>query len=352
MIKKDNLHYSTTRIDGYNAAFNLIISEREAGKSTTVIDKCWKVFNNGGCSFLFRRLTADITELYVESIQEILRKFYGDAITVTYQKKGINEGAVKLMIDDRIFCYILSLSAPLSRLKSCMVPNLRLIVFDEFICNTRIGEKYLKNEFFKFQELYNTYQRECTDQTLKCYFLGNPYSLYNPYFVGFEVDVKKIKRGTIYKVPDRPVVVESYEITPELRAAILARNPLYQFDNSYKKYAFEGQAINDMNIRIVDREPPHFQLIFGFRMNGQTLGLFQTTDYTSEDLFYVRKLTAEHNRLDFYCFEFDELISRTVLLDPNTAGRFVNFKRAFRKRLVQFADLESYYLAEELYLNL
>ena len=49
MIKRDNIHYSTRKIDGYNLPFNFVISERELGKSTTIIlDKIYKPFKERG----------------------------------------------------------------------------------------------------------------------------------------------------------------------------------------------------------------------------------------------------------------------------------------------------------------
>lgn len=347
---KDNLHYSFSKVDGYDAVFVMVISEREAGKSTAMVSKMYKAFKSGKISFLFRRLTADITELYIESIANILRKFHDENIELTYNKNSIKEGAVKITIGDKILCYVLSLSAPLSRLKSCMVDNLIYIFFDEYICNTRIGEKYLKNEFFKFSEIYNTYQREMKDgEKLKCYFLGNPYSLYNPYFSGFEVDVKQVKRGEIYKKKGFPVVVESYEITKELKDFILERNPLYKFDNSYKRYAFDGESINDMSIKLYDEIPLYFKLLYGFRIEGVLLGLFFNTKESEGNLFIVKKLTDEHKKLNIYCYDFKELIDRTVLLDINTKRKLEKFKYAFRRRLIEYQDLECYYLCEELF---
>ena len=51
---------------------------------------------------------------------------------------------------------------------------------DEYIINPKSGERYGKDEAFKIKEAYTTWRREC-DGVLKCYFLANPYSLYNPY---------------------------------------------------------------------------------------------------------------------------------------------------------------------------
>ena len=42
---------------------------------------------------------------------------------------------------DKVFCRIIALNTTLSRLKSQVLENPKYIMFDEFICNKRIGEK-------------------------------------------------------------------------------------------------------------------------------------------------------------------------------------------------------------------
>jgi hypothetical protein len=87
------------------------------------------------------------------------------------------------------------MSIDITAIKSLVVTNLGNIVTDEFICNPKFGEKYLKNEAEKFMEIYNTFRRE--NPNVKCWFLGNPYSLYNPYFMFFGVPTAKLKAGVI-----------------------------------------------------------------------------------------------------------------------------------------------------------
>ena len=62
------------------------------------------------------------------------------------------------------------------------------------------------------------------------------------------VDTKRLKPGAI--VVGDNYVVQCYQMKEELKQKILAENPLYQFDNAYTKYAFEGKNVNDMNIII------------------------------------------------------------------------------------------------------
>ena len=355
MIKRDNIHFNTRKIDGYNLPFNFIISEREAGKSTAIwLDKCYKAFKeNGQTSLVIRRKITHITKAYIDDIAQIINKFTDDKIVFEYAQSSLKDGICDISINDKRFMRICALSVDITALKSLVLRDLKFIIFDEFICNQRFGEKYLKDEATKFMEVYNTFRRE--SEGLKCYFMGNPYSLYNPYFMFFGVSSAKLKRGAII-TDKKSYVVQCYEITQELRDYILSVNPLYQFDNAYTKYAFEGVNVNDMNIIIRDKAPESFKLTYVFKSANKYIGLFRADwyDLESDILFYCQFLNPNtiSRRRDIICFDFEELVDRTVMLSPEDRFKFQKIKDAMRKRLIAFESIECYYLIEEIYFNL
>ena len=56
--------------------------------------------------------------------------------------------------------------------------------------------------------------------------------------------------------------------------SFLERNPLYKFNDGYKKYAFFGQAINDANIQLENKCPDNFRLRHVIRINGKYLYVY------------------------------------------------------------------------------
>lgn len=353
MIQRDNIHYSSRKIDGYNLPFNFIISEREAGKSTDIWLKVYNTFKaNGSTAIVIRRKVVHITKAYIDDIQEIINKFTDDKVKFEYSQSTIKEGIVDIYISQKRFIRICALSVDITALKSLVLRDLKYIIFDEFICNQRFGEKYLKDEASKYMEVYNTFRRE--SENLKCYFLGNPYTLYNPYFIFFNVDSSKLTRGAIIS-DKKSYVIECYQITKELREKILKENPLYQFDNSYTKYAFEGKNVNDENILIRREKPEGFKLMYVFKNSGKYIGVYINDLYFSVDLMYYAqflKASEISKRRDIICFEFEELVDRTVMLSPQDKYKFQKIKDAMRKRLIAFDSIECYYLTEEIYFNL
>lgn len=355
MITRDNIHYSTRKIDGYNLPFNFVISERELGKSTTIIlDKIYKPFKqNGSTTIVIRRNVNDISEDYIEDFANIINKFTDDNVIFQYSKNSLKDGITTIKIDGKPFIRVIGLSKKIASIKSMMFPNLKTIIFDEFICNTRFGEKYLKDEAIKFLEVYNTFRRESTN--LKCWFLGNPYSLYNPYFVYFGVNTAKLKRGVILS-DNKSYVVECAEMCEELREKILRENPLYQFDNSYTRYAFEGQNINDENILIRERKPQNYFLSSLFRVGGKYIAVYRNNDFTkiNDPYFYAEftDISLISKKRDIYCFDLEELVERTSLLSLDDRYKFEKLKSAMRKRLIEFNSIECYYLFEEIFYNI
>ena len=354
-ILRDNIHYSTRKIDGYNLPFNFVISERELGKSTTIIlDKIYKPFKERGeTTIVIRRMVNHISEDYVEDFANIINKFTDDNVIFQYSKNALKDGIVTIKVDGKPFIRFIGLSKQIASIKSMMFPNLQAIVFDEFICNGRFGEKYLKDEATKFLEVYNTFRRE--SKNLKCWFLGNPYSLFTPYFSYFNVDSSKLVRGAI--VSDKvQYVVECAEMCEELRAKILKENPLYKFDNAYTRYAFNGVNVNDENIIVDTIRPSNYSLKFVFKIDGKFIAVWRNNKY--EDLagfrYYVDNIAPEvvSSKRNIYCFDFDEMQDRTIMLSIDERYKFDNMRKAMRERKIAFHSIECYYLFEEIYMNL
>ena len=350
----DNLHFDFREIDGYNKPFNVIISEREPGKTTMFWNaKVYRPWHRNHKPWLYLvRNANEITNSLISDIEDTINKF-NDDITLIFSRGSLESGMCDLFIEVNgeklLFTRILALNIKLRRIKLSKIRNIAGIGMDEYIIDPKSGEKYLENEAMKIKEVYTTYRREA-DGVLKCYFLGNPYSLYNPLFVWLGVDTRRLKPGAII-VGDQ-YVVQCYKMKEELRKRILELNPLYQFDESYKAYAFDGIAINDMNIRLGSL-PPRFQLKFVVRVNSTNIGIFKNDFFTDkEDKYFCKEVSAFSQDRQIFAFDFTDVINKTILVGLNERRRLENFRNAFRKRQVVFSNVNVYYLIEEVYYNL
>ncbi|MBO7735601.1 MAG: phage DNA encapsidation protein [Methanobrevibacter sp.] len=363
-IPRDNLHLDLRPIDGFNKWLNFIMSCRELGKTDVFWWKkiyCNWVKDGKAWGYLVRQ-SVEITEQMIDDIKDnIINKWAIDSVDFQYTKGSFKDGMCDVKINGKLFFRIVSLSLPLRRLKLAKIPNIGGIFMDEYIIDPRTEEKYQKNEYFKIKELYTTWRREYTGKGfLKIYFSANPYSLFNPIFVGLNIDVNKlrkdeyIKTSNGYKLHQHILVGDEYAIQwgvlhPELREKLLEANPLYKFDEDYNQYALEGTAVNDRNIKI-GKLPKNFYLQFVLRIDNKIIGIFRN-NYVDDlkDDFFCCYLDSVSARRTSYCFDFEQMMERTILVSMDERMMLQRFKEAFRKRAVTYSDVSVYYYLEEIY---
>ena len=354
---RDNIHWSNRAISGYNKPINIVLSAREAAKSTVAnLDMTYSVWLKTKAPTLYLvRNSVEINEMLIDKIQATINKWIAEPIQFEYKQSEFVKGCCDLYVKGEIMIRLLSCSIPMRRLKQGLLPNVSTIIADEWFVNPKLNEKYLKGEALILKEIYTTYKRERLDKgkPLKMWFLGNVYSLYNPIFMWLGISPNKLRYGE-FLVGDN-YVVEWYALLPELVEKILAEDPLYEFDEEYKQYALNGQPINDTNIKVIVSQPPNYQLRYVFRIENKYIGIFQNNYWEDHaDIFYCRFLDVEEisRRRVAYVFNFSDMVSGTELFSKEEINRLNKFKIAMRRRLVAFQSIDCYYLTEEIYYNL
>lgn len=355
-MQYDNIHWDFREIDGYDCDFNFVISTREPGKTTALWHKARTVFERGHTFLYTTQQKVTISEVFFDSSLGVINKFIDDPkgkYNFFYNKGSIEKGIVDVWAntgyqpEKRLMFRCCAMSNKLSDMKSLFLPNCECHFMDEFIKNTRAGERYLPQEAFKYKELINTFQREAPNRRFKSYMFGNPYSRANPYFVEFGVDISKLKRGTIYRKGN--VLVQCYEMKPELREYILKHNPLYQFDDSYTRYAFDGLAINDANMIIKEKQPVGFSLFCVVLIDGQKVGLYSATYANFDYLYWVGPVGDLAKTRVAYALNFSDLMQNTVLIDKYGKQLLSHFALAMQNRKVAFSNSQYGTWAENIY---
>lgn len=366
----DNMHFSWDDALSYNKTWNFAIGERTSGKSVNSWIKLYNAFYYcGRPSIVLRRRIVDMTSAYIDDIATLLNKFLKPQfqIQLVYKKGDISSGIGDIYVgraDENytwvnmktlpVFFRIIGLSTPMNRIKSMMIRNIRYMFFDEFIANTRGGESYLPgDEHFLIEEIYTTYNREaCTP--IKILGAGNPYSVYCPLFSGLGVDSGKLKPGSFVVGPN--YVIDCFQTPPELREKILRENPMYEFDESYRRYAFGGESVNDQNIRLQKTEPPGFKLKWVFKLGKDYLSIHQGRSDKSVDEPY-RYWVCKHGsdwlekvgrRRKIIAFNYADLISGVVKWNPLDHQNLAAIKEAMGQRAVTYNCVDASYMLEDL----
>ena len=101
-IPRDNLHYSFRPIDGYNKAFNIVISPREPGKTTSMwMDKIYLPWKKNHKPWIYLvRQAVEIDDALIESIFSTnMNKFTDDNLQPIYKASSFSDGIVDIFLE-------------------------------------------------------------------------------------------------------------------------------------------------------------------------------------------------------------------------------------------------------------
>ena len=169
----------------YNCLWNFILGMRGGGKTYGSLKYCieqhLKAKKKGEkWEFLYvRRMSTELDKLTKMRGGRLFK-----AVETEFPTHNLKAEGNTLYCDKEIIGYAQSLSTA-SILKSDAFPNVKMIVFDEFIIDNRGVYHYLKDEVTKFLDLYETVAR---GRDVIVLFLSNAVTVTNPYFDYFHLD--------------------------------------------------------------------------------------------------------------------------------------------------------------------
>lgn len=340
MKKLDSIHIDFSPIDGREKALNAVMCSRHDGKTTTfLVKKFWPAWKKGGCPLvlLFRNVN-DVKPATVEYYANLLNEFLEEPVKLKYSEAQFRNGTATAYVDKKPFFHLVALNQKETSLKKIAFPNVKYVLFDELEVNPKSGEKYLKNEYGKFQAYFDT-QLKITPKA-KFYGLTNPYSLVNPYFRAWGVDTRNLKLDTIQTGANWAVWYK--RLNPLLAERIKAEDPLFSEEGEYSKMAFLGLPANDLNNHV---EPMRgaYRLHLLFVHDGVKYGVYKTAeplDY-ARPYYYVKEEKDHSERRMSFAFSFDDLIENSLIASKRDRDDFAHFKMAMRKQDVAFDKIET-----------
>lgn len=184
----NEMYYDIKPILEHKAKYNVIIGERSNGKTYgALIEAIERYFESGDELAIIRRWKEDIRgsraqDIFAQILEDgqIERISKGKYTGLKYYAQKFyfctyDDDGKPLYNDQDIFCHLFALSET-EHNKSISFPNVRTIVFDEFL--TRGA--YLNDEFVLFMNTVSTIVRKRKDVTI--FMLGNTVNKFAPYF--------------------------------------------------------------------------------------------------------------------------------------------------------------------------
>ena len=186
------MYYDYSKILSYNAFINMLIGERGVGKTYGASKFVTKAFINKGEQFAYiRRYKTELSKSSQEFFKPLINN--NEFPNHEFLTKGN-----KFLIDNKEAGYSMTLTTA-QNLKSTNFPNVKNIIFDEFIIEEG-QHHYLKNEVENFLGLIETIARM---RDVRVFMLANAVTITNPYFMYFNIDlpyntdIKTYKDGLI-----------------------------------------------------------------------------------------------------------------------------------------------------------
>ena len=220
---------------------------------------------------------------------------------------------------------------------------MKLIIFDEFLIDDSIGhDRYLNSgkEMFLFNNFYETIARGRDIPTI---FLGNAFSMVNPYFIELGIRIPHITNNKIYKGKAWTVLFWKDE-------DFLAEREKTQFyqatkDTSFNKHAFGNTFYLDKKdfIRKRDKDSVHqFSLVY----LGTTYGVWVNWE---KGIYYVSTKGANTTREKTISMSLEDNKPNNVSI---RRYRNMPFMKAFRMAVdnnsVFFDTQQSYNMMNEI----
>jgi len=202
-MAKKNIYWDIYPILSKKARYNVIYGERSNGKTYGTLQYCLECYFKDESEFAYiRRWDEDLVGKKGESLfNGILKNGVINKLSkgkwnhVVYKSRAYyfafidDEGTI--ISDTKPFCYAFALTQH-EHYKSNSYPNIRNIIFDEFLTRG----VYLPDEFVIFQNVLSTLIRLRDDVII--FMLGNTVNKYSPYFKEMGLDrIRDQKIGTI-----------------------------------------------------------------------------------------------------------------------------------------------------------
>lgn len=267
----------------YNCLWNFILGMRGGGKTYGSLKYCieqYLKFKKIGKNWQFmyvRRMKSELEKLTQARNGRIFK-----AVEKEFPTHRLKAESNVLYCDKEIIGYAVPLSTA-SILKSDAFPDVKMIIFDEFIIDNRGTYHYLKDEVTKFLDLYETVSR---GRDVIVMFLSNAVTVTNPYFDYFHLD-KPINNDIQRFGKSKEILVQNFvdqelsEIKHKSRFGSIIQN------TEYSEYAYDNKWLLD-NTDFIEHKTQRSHYFLTLRYMDNWIGVWfdsvQWLYYISDDV--------------------------------------------------------------------
>lgn len=277
------LYWDIRKPLSYNSLWNFILGMRGGGKTYGSLKWCIEqhlkaLSKKQKWEFIYvRRMKSELEKLTTSRGGRLF-----NAVQKEFPTHNLKAESNILYCDKEICGYAVPLSTA-SILKSDAFPDVKVIIFDEFIIDNRGTYHYLKDEVTKFLDLYETIAR---GRDVIVFFLSNAVSVSNPYFDYFHLD--KPHNGDIQRYgKSKQILVQNFVSQELSKQKKETRFGQIISGTDYSDYAYDNKWLLD-NTEFIEHKNQECRYYVTLLFNGNQLGIWLDTKnwifYVSDDI--------------------------------------------------------------------
>lgn len=351
-MKNDSIYYDIKQTLTHNCLFNFVCGNRSAGK--TYGFKKWAIedwIKNKNQFGYIRRYESEIDKGKLDKFFDDLIKnnefpdyeFKVDGLTFYIREclkpdeLEIDEKTGKVKPNDKPwevigYCFVLSKQITF---KSVPYPYVNKLLFDEFLIETGIY-RYLSNEIFAINDLYNTVARPGTDHIrVIIFFMANAITFTNIYFLTY--GLKPPAPGKeFYKPKGKSILLQMVAKKEMIERQKQTEYGKIIAGTEYEKHAFENKFYLD-DETFIQRKSNSAKYYFTINFMGETFGLW--VDY-DEGIIYVSEKFDPCHKIVYALTQKDHKPNTMLIRSANKSIFLKTFIDCYKDGNVRFENMK------------
>lgn len=330
--KIDKLWYDPIKLLSYNKMVNFVMSHRGGGKTFSAKRLAIKQFLKDGSEFVYLRRYK--TELKGENVY----KFFDD-ISVEFPGHKFSVKGHTFYIDGKKAGSAISLSQQV-QIRSTPFPNVKLIIFDEFVLGSSGGAgalRYLDNEVVVFLEILSTIVRSRDNVRVLC--CANSISYVNPYFDFWKIRINPDDKREFYFSPiNDQVIVQLFDSELFKQKMETTRFGQLISGTTYGDYAISNEVLMDTDEFLMYEKPSDCTFQFSLKYDGKIYGCWFSD---SEQIYHFNDQHDPSTKLLFAVTQDDHTFDCSTLKSMKQSLLLKAFRLYYDKGLVFYKDQET-----------
>ena len=260
---KKKYYYDLQEVLSYNAMINMLIGMRGLGKTYSVTKYVIKKFLTKKEEFFYiRRYAKEMKKGKSEFFKAIIKN--NEFPDTSFSVSGDN-----FYINEKIAGHSYTLSQALY-LKSANYPNVKYIIFDEFLLEKGSKVRYLESEVNQFLGLIESIAR---DRDVKIFMMSNSTSTINPYFAYFDLRLPYNKHIGLFK--ENTILIHYIQEYEEFRTHKKLSNFGKLTKNTpYSDYGIDNKFEELQDDTFIERKTSDSEFYFNILYNNTYYGVW------------------------------------------------------------------------------